>query len=73
MCDRQGRYTKATGIRSYSESNPAALFWVCFFILLQTASSLFCMRMQRFESRIQLFYVIGSDNKHCVITRKCSL
>lgn len=56
MCNRQGRYTKATGIRSYSESNPAALFWVCFFILLQTASSLFCMRMQRFESKIQLFY-----------------
>jgi len=49
-------YTKATGIRSFSESNPAALFWVCFFILLQSTTSLVCMWKQWFESRTTLFY-----------------
>jgi hypothetical protein len=49
-------YTKTVGIRSYSESNPAALFWVCFFILLQATASLLFMWKQRMAGRLFQFY-----------------
>ena len=47
-------YTKATGM--HPESNPAALFWVCFFVLLQSSSSLLCMWKQWFATKATLFY-----------------
>ena len=57
-------YTKAVGIRSFAESNPAALFWVCFFTLLQSAVSLVCMWKQWFESKMTLFYQGANSCPH---------